>query len=155
MHRNPAKHWRLSWFRYETFITFLTFRFSTRGERDTIFTMLTVPSNPKTHGCSRRPQLAWPRRAPKNNSPRLSSNLNSLTQPTHVYSAANNWTRLDSNLNKLLFSKYPAQGFRAWRHHIPSPFPIRGFYYDICDCHIQPARAWTPALIEYTYLTDW
>ena len=44
-----AKHWRLSLFRYETFITFLTFRFSTRRERErdthTIFTMLTVPSD--------------------------------------------------------------------------------------------------------------
>ena len=33
-------------FRYETFIHFLTFSFSTRGERDTIFTMLTVPTSP-------------------------------------------------------------------------------------------------------------
>ena len=32
-------------FRYETFINFLT-SFSTRGERDTIFTMLTVLSDP-------------------------------------------------------------------------------------------------------------
>ena len=30
--------------------------------------------------------------------------------------------------------------------HIPVTFPIQGFYYDICDCHILPARAWTPAL---------
>ena len=60
-----SKHWRLSWFRYETFITFLTFRFSTRGEKDTIFTMLTVPSDSKTHGTPPRPN--WPR---------LGSNLN-------------------------------------------------------------------------------
>ena len=62
-----AKHWRLSWFRYETFIIFLTFRFSTRGERDTIFTMLTV---------------------------RPASTLNSLTQQTRAHPAANNWTGL-------------------------------------------------------------
>ena len=39
IHRNPknTKHWRLFWFRYETFITFLTFRLSTRAERATIF----------------------------------------------------------------------------------------------------------------------
>ena len=40
MHRNPekySKHLRLSWFRYETFITFFKFRFSTQGERDTQF----------------------------------------------------------------------------------------------------------------------
>ena len=33
-------------FRYKTFINFLTFSFLTRGERDTIFTMLTVPTSP-------------------------------------------------------------------------------------------------------------
>ena len=66
------KHWRLSWFRYETFITFLTFGFSTRGERDTILTMITV---------------------------RPASTLNLLTQPTRAHPAANNWTRLGSNLN--------------------------------------------------------
>ena len=49
------KHWRLSWFRYKIFIIFLTFRFLTRGERDTIFTMLTVPSEPTMRGASRRP----------------------------------------------------------------------------------------------------
>ena len=67
-----SKHGRFSWFRYETFITFLTFRFSTRGEIDTIFTMLTV---------------------------RPASALNSLTQPTRVHPEANNWTCLGSNLN--------------------------------------------------------
>ena len=30
--------------------------------------------------------------------------------------------------------------------YIPVSFPIWGFYYDICDCHILRARAWTPAL---------
>ena len=33
-----SKHWRLSWFRYETFITFLTFSlFNTRRERDNFY----------------------------------------------------------------------------------------------------------------------
>ena len=41
-----AKHCRLSLFRYETFLPFLTFSLSTRGERGTIFTMLTVPTSP-------------------------------------------------------------------------------------------------------------
>ena len=31
--------------------------------------------------------------------------------------------------------------------HIPS----RGFYYDICDCHILPVPAWRPALNVGTY----
>ena len=80
MYRNPAKHskhWRLSWIKYETFITFLTFRFSTRGERDThFFTMLTVPSDPTTRGASRRPN--WTRQGSDLNSLRPASNLNSL-----------------------------------------------------------------------------
>ena len=28
----------------------------------------------------------------------------------------------------------------------PVLFPIRGFYYDICDCYILPVQPWTPAL---------
>ena len=90
-------------------ITFLTFRFSTRGERHTIFTMLTVPSD----------------------------------QTTRVYPAANNWTRLGPNLNSLfVFSKYPSPllpGMTSFTS--PVPFPIRWFYYDICDCYILPAGA--------------
>ena len=39
--------------------------------------------------------------------------------------------------------KFPAPRFRAWRHSHPSSFPIWGFYFDICDCHILRARAWT------------
>ena len=76
----PKKR-QLSWFRYETFITFLTFRLSTRGERERerererkrkseserIFTLLTV---------------------------RPASALNSLTLPTRVHPAADNWTSL-------------------------------------------------------------
>ena len=32
--------------------------------------------------------------------------------------------------------------------HIPrSPFSIWDFYFDICEWHILPARAWTPALM--------
>ena len=30
----------------------------------------------------------------------------------------------------------------------PVLFTIWGFYCDICDCHILPARAWTPALMS-------
>ena len=33
----------------------------------------------------------------------------------------------------------------------PISFSIRGFYYDICDCHILPARAWTPVLNVWPY----
>ena len=37
--------------------------------------------------------------------------------------------------------------------HVPGPFPIWGFYCDICDCHIHLARVWTPALNVCTKLT--
>ena len=109
------KHWRLSWFRYETFITFSTFRFSTRGERDTIFTMLTV-----------RPALA----------------LNSLTQQTSAHPAAKqlDWPRPDSNpnslhpvsnLNSLIFFQNTQESLLvASGHdviHIPSPISYPGF----------------------------
>ena len=119
----PRNTWRLSWFRYKTFITFLTFRFSTRGERDTILTMLTV---------------------------RPASALNSLTQPTRVHPAANNWTRLGPNLNLLLFFKIPKNpspsfpGMTSFTS--PVPFLIRDIYCDICDGHILPALAGTPPL---------
>ena len=39
--------------------------------------------------------------------------------------------------------RIPAHRFRLWRHSHPSTFPIWGFYYDICDCYILRARAWT------------
>ena len=60
---------------------------------------------------------------------------------------------LSSNLNSLLFFskslRVPVHRFRAWRHsHPQSHFAIWGFYYDISDRHILPARAWTPALMS-------
>ena len=74
---------RLSWYRYETFITFFKFRFfDTRRERHN-FSMLTVRPSQLTDSANARahpldyncPGLA---RVRKINSPRLSPNLNSL-----------------------------------------------------------------------------
>ena len=86
-YRNPenTKHWRLSWFRYETFITFFKFRFSTRRETHN-FSMVTVrPSSalnsltqPTRVRAPRSEQLDWPRPDSNPNSLRLSPNLNSL-----------------------------------------------------------------------------
>ena len=113
--RGIPKHWRLSWFRYETYITFLTFRFSTRGERDTIFTMLTV---------------------------RPASALNSLIQQTRARATANNRTGL-AELRKstrpvyvqvstnCFFSKsprIPPHCFRAWRHSHPLSYFLSGVF---------------------------
>ena len=131
MHRNPKNtrktdDSRLFW--YETFITFLTFWFSTQGERDTIFTMLTVPSDSTTHGTSRR--LNWP-------------GLAQIRKSTCFVQPQN-------STNCFFFQKSPKilspslPGMTSFTS--PVPFTIRGFYYHICDCHILPARAWTPAL---------
>ena len=95
--------------------------FSTRGERDTLFTMLTVPSDPTTCGASRRPnltELALVQKSTLFVQPQISTNC--------------------------FFSKSPrvsAHRFRTRRHSHPSLFPIWGFYYDICNCHILRARA--------------
>ena len=106
-------------------------------ERHTIFSMLTV---------------------------RPSSALNSLTQPTRVRTLQfTNWTglaqgrkintlRLSSNLNFLLLfkiTKNPSPSLQGMTSFAPPVlFPICVFYSNICDCHILPARAWTPALMS-------
>ena len=61
MHGNPEISETLTTFfslGTKRLLTFLTFSFSTWGERDTILTMLTVPSDPTTRSTSRSPQLA-------------------------------------------------------------------------------------------------
>ena len=123
------KHWRLSWFKYETFITFFKFRLSTRGERDTIFTMPTVPSKPTTRGASRRPQVAWLHLAEH----RKSTRSVQLQISTHCF-----FFKIPKNPSPLLLGMTSSTS--------PVLFPIRGFYYDICDFHFLPARAWIPAL---------
>ena len=115
MHRNlkNTKHWWLSWFRYETFITFFKFRFSTQGKRETQFfyadcssiisSQLTDPTNARAHPVVHKPSL-----------PGMTSFTSSV------------------------------------------PFSIWGFYCDICDCHILPACAWTPALMSApTHALSW
>ena len=72
--------------------------FSTRGERDTIFTMLTVPSEPTTRSASRRPN--WTR---------LASDLNQL-------------------LFFQKSPKPSAHRFRAWRHSHPQSYFLSGVF---------------------------
>ena len=117
-------------------LTLLTFSFSTRRETDTIFTMLTVP----TSSFSQPP-------VPKS---RPESNLNSLppTNAHPVASAGLPSTRFKSQLTAF-FKNHQNSQLITFGHdviHTPVSFPILGFYYDICDCHIPCARAWTPAL---------
>ena len=45
--------------------------------------------------------------------------------------------------------RIPALHFWEWPHSHPQfLFPIWGFYWDICDCHILPVSAWTSALMS-------
>ena len=74
-----------------------------------------------------------------------------LTDPTNArVPRSPNWIRLGSVLNELLFSKITQNPQPIASEHdviqIPVPLPIWGFYHDICDCHILPARACTPVL---------
>ena len=86
--------------------------------------MLTFPS---AHPPSRAAPATRPRRAPKVN----------------LFFGGKN-----STLTFLKTPKYSAHASSAWRHsHLQVPFPIWGFYFDICEWHILPARAWRPALM--------
>ena len=136
MHRNPAKHWRLSWFRYETFITFITFWFSTRRERERhtqfLLCWLFVQRQLSTYWPNKRvciPQQTTGLASPRFESQHASSSLKS--QLTAFFKIPKN-------------PRLSLPGMTSFTS--PVSFPIRGFYYDICDCHILPARAWTPAL---------
>ena len=133
MHRNPknTKHWRLSWSRYETFITFFKFRFSTWGERETQFFYADYSSI-------------------------VSSQFTDSTN-ARAHSTVHNWTGLTQVQKSTCFVElqisthcFYSKSLRIPAHHIPSLFPIWGFYCDICDCHTLPVRAWTPALNVYT-----
>ena len=131
-HRNSknTKHRRFSWFRYETFITFLTLRFSTRGEREThnfYYADCSIwPDNARAHSAVHK--LHWPRPGPKNQlaSSKSKSQLAAFSKSLRI----------------------PAYRFRAWRHSHSQSISYLGFLCDICDCHILPARAWTPALMS-------
>ena len=72
-------------------------------------------------------------------------NLNSLTQQTRGASRRPQlvWPRPETNFNWLFFSKITkisSPSFPGMASSHPSPFPIWGFYYDICDCHIIRAH---------------
>ena len=124
MHGNTEKHRRLSLVQVGNVYWLLEFSLSTRGERDTIFTMLTVPSNPTNARSSRSPQtgLASPSFKSQLASPRDKSQLTAF------------------------FQNHQESQPIASRHdviHTPVSSTIRGFYYDICDYHILRVRVQT------------
>ena len=106
-------------FRYETFINFLTLVFRhEESERETQFLLCWLYYQTQQTRCaSRSPQLDWP------------SPVRSIV-----------WSQLTS------CSKSPNSQPITSGHdviHTPVLFPIWGFYYDVFDCHILCARAWT------------
>ena len=112
----------------------MTFIFSRRGEKDTIFTMLTVPTSPFsqlpcwTFGQESKSQLTDPINPRASRSPQTG-----LASPR------------DKSQLSFLQNHQNSQPLVS-RHdviHNEVPFPIWGFYYDICDCHILRARTWT------------
>ena len=113
-HRNPknTKHWRLSWFGYETFITFFKFRFfDTRRERHTIFLCWLfvhrqLSNNART---PRSPQtgLASPRS-------KKSTRFVQLQISTHCF------------YSKSL--RIPVHRFRVWRHSYPQLHFLSGIF---------------------------
>ena len=117
MHRNPAKYWRLSLFRYETFITFLTFWLSTREERERqtqfLLCWLFVQRQLSTHWPYKRARI--PQQTTGLASPRFESQLASSS--------------LKSQLTAF-FQNTPESKPIASEHdviHIPSPISYPGF----------------------------
>ena len=94
MQRNPKTLTTLRSSGMKRLLTSLTFSFSIRGERDSIFTLLTVPTSSFCH-------------PPPAELPGPESNFNSLTQQTRCASRSPqlDCPRPGSNLNSLLFSK--------------------------------------------------
>ena len=130
MHRNPETLTTLFSSGTKLLLPSWLLGFQHLGERErhTIFSsMLTVPSDPTTRGASRRPN--WTGLAGLKNQPASSSFKSQLT---FIF---------QKSLQILRPSLLGMMSFAS-----PVPFPIRGFYYDICDSHILPARAWTLAL---------
>ena len=129
MHRNPETLTTLGSSGTKLLLPSWLLRFSRRVERDTISTMLTVPSDPTTRGASRRPN--WPGHAQVRKSTRLVE-VQFLTHCLFFFHKS----------PKILSASLPDMtSFTS-----PIPFPILGFYYDICDCHILPVQEWTPVL---------
>ena len=115
----------------------LSLGFSTRGERDTQFfyadcsSIVSFQLSDLTNARARPAVHNW----------------TSLTQVRKIYPL-----RLSPNLNSLLLFKITKNrspsllGMTSFTSQVL--FPIWGFDCDICDCHILPARAWTPALMS-------
>ena len=132
-------------FRYETFINFLTLVFR-HEERDTIFTMLSVlsdPTNALRIPLPPRSQSVEICRTPWSDFNFVEADKPSVSYIVHSQPPAGlALPRVESQLTS--FSKSPNSQLIASGHdviHTPVTFPILRFYYGICDWHIFCARA--------------
>ena len=134
-------------FRYETFINSLSFSFLTRGEGVTIFTILTVPTQSFSQLCS---WLPGPESKSQLASPRVKSQLTDATNALRIPQPPAGLASPRFKYQQTAFFKnhQNSQPITSGHDviHTTIPFPIWGFYYDICDCHILRALASAPAL---------
>ena len=128
IYRNPKTR---NWFRYETFIHLFELKgFSTRGERDTIFLCWLLlhrqlSTQPTRSARSAQSRLALPRSESTFFFPGRNSTLSFFSNP-----------QILSPRVRCMTSFTP-----------PGLISYLGFYFDICEWRILPARAWTPALM--------
>ena len=115
------KHWQLSWFRYETFIDFLSLVFRYEERETQLLLCWPFHLTQQTPGVSRRPQTGL-----------ASSNFKSQRASVSFGSQLT-----------AFFSKSPrilAHRFRAWRHSNPRPIS----YLEVLSWHLwlsHPPRA--------------
>ena len=114
--RKHWKHWRLSWFRYETFIYLFEFKASRQEERETMLTIRTASAldslTQQTLGTFRRPQTA----------------LTSASSENQLVLYKSESQPFFSNSQILSTSLPEMTSFTS-----PVPFPIWDFYCDICE----------------------
>ena len=114
-----------NWFKHETFYYLFEFNVFRHELRETqFFSMVTFPSD----SYHMRP-------------PRQTTGLASVSSENRLASSKPKSQLIGFFSNSKILS---ASGYDVI--HVPGPFPIWGFYCDISDYHIRPARVWTPAL---------
>ena len=140
------KHWRLPLFRYKTFINFFWLLVFWHEERvrDNFYnadcSYIALQSTPQLNSQPRiRISTHWPnKRAAHPVDPQTG-----LALPSFKSQLASPRDKSQliafSKITKILSPSLP--GMTSFPP--PVTFLMWGFYYDICDCHILCARAWT------------
>ena len=136
IYRNPKTR---NWFRYETFYYLFEFKVFWLEERERHNFFLCWPFHLTPTTASSKIDLLV-RSLNLNSTNALASYRPKLVLPRWAQKI--NLPRLSLKLNLPFFFKFPKSSALPGM----TSFPIWGFYCDISDCHIRPARALTPAL---------